>query len=100
MAIVIKKRVSLEFIGDDYKDSYIVFKALAIKEYADLQSKAKALEEDPEKSLEFIINTVKDRFIEGSVEGKDITADDLTDFPGDVFLEFFNNIRGQLDPKA
>lgn len=98
--IKIKKRVSLDFIGEEYKDSYLVFNSIAVKEYEGLQKSIKAIEGDDEKALPFITEQLKSRFIEGKVDGQAVTADDLEDLPGDVFIECFNQIRGQLDPKA
>lgn len=99
MAIVIKKRIDLGYLGEGYADSYLTFKAIAIREYDELTSKAKAVEKDQAKALPFITAQLKERFIEGKVLGENVTADDLEDLPADVFLRCFEEIRGQLDPK-
>lgn len=100
MAIVIKKRVSLEFISEEYKDSYLIFKAIPVRDYQGLQDSIKAIEKDESKGLPFIAEQLTGRFIEGKVLGQDVSADEIEDLPGDVFIECFNQIRGQLDPKA
>ena len=88
--IVIKKRVSLDFLGEEYKDSYLILKSISIGEYDKLGDA-----------------TVKDVVIERFLDGKikqdgeliDITKENLTELPGEVFVEAFAAITGQLDPK-
>jgi hypothetical protein len=91
MALVIKKRVSLEFLGEDYKDSYVLCSSVSIGEYEKIKD-----------------DTVKDLVIKHFLEGKikqdsglvDITKDNLEELPGEVFVEVFAAITGQLDPKS
>jgi hypothetical protein len=99
MSIVIKRRVSLEFLGEDYKDSYLVFKSIALREYDALQIAAKEVEKDETKSISFIQEQLLTRFIEGKIDNQTVTPDDLLDLPVDVILECFNQIRGNLSPK-
>lgn len=35
--IVIKKRINLDFLGDDYKDAYLVFKSIPLPDYEEIQ---------------------------------------------------------------
>lgn len=35
--IVIKKRINLDFLGDDYKDAYLVFKSIPLPDYESIQ---------------------------------------------------------------
>lgn len=58
-----------------------------------------AIGDDQTKALPFITEQLKSRFIEGEIQGQKVTADDLEDLPGDVFLDCFKQIRGNLDPK-
>lgn len=34
MEIVIKKKVTLEFLGDEYKNAYLVFRSMPLKDYS------------------------------------------------------------------
>lgn len=90
MEIIIKKKIALGFLGDEYKDSYINLKAIPVKE------------------LESLDGTIKEevvkRFVDGKInqDGKmiDITKENLFDLPGEVFIEGFAQISGKkLDPK-
>ena len=33
----IKKKISLDFLGDDYKEGYLIFKSMPIKEFEEFQ---------------------------------------------------------------
>ena len=98
--MIIRKRVNLDFLGEEYKDSYLYLKALAVKEYPALQAEIDKVEKDQAQALPFIVEQIKSRFLDGKVEGKDITAEDLDDFSADVFMECFSQIRGNISPKA
>jgi len=98
--VIIRKRVNLDFLGEEYKDSYLYLKALAVKEYPELQAEIDKVEKDQAQALPFIVEQIKSRFLDGKVEGKDITAEDLDDFSADVFMECFSRIRGNISPKA
>lgn len=89
--IVIKKRVSLGFLGEEYKDSYLILKSISIGEYENLGD-----------------ITVKDAVIERVIGGEikqdnetiKIDKNNITELPGEVFVEAFAAITGQLDPKV
>jgi hypothetical protein len=69
--IVVTKRVSLEFLGDDYKEGYITVKSIPLKEYDSLQADIKSVEDDNAKALEYIKKLVGERFVEGKIpQGK------------------------------
>ncbi len=91
--ITIKKRISLGFLGEDYTDSYMIFNCVSVAEFDDPKAFTGTVREE----------TIK-RFIEGKVnqDGQmvDITKDNITDLPSDVFIESFNHITGnKIDPK-
>lgn len=99
MAIRIKKKVTLEFLGDEYKDSYLVFAALPVKDFKDFQEKADKAADD-EKALDLIIATLKDNFIEGKVEDQTVTAEDMDSLDRETVLKSFQRYTGtDLDPK-
>lgn len=100
--IIIKKRISLDFLGEDYADSYLVFKSIPIKDYDGLQKKIKTLENDSEKSFKFIQEELTSKFVEGKIkQGSDlvdVSVENLSDFPADVYLEAFSQITGKISP--
>ena len=57
--IVIKKRVSLDFLGEDYKEAYINFKSIPALDYEQIQEDTKKLEEGDKNSLTYIIGVLK-----------------------------------------
>jgi hypothetical protein len=89
MGLIIRKKVSLEFLGDEYKDSFLIVRAVGVSEYENVEG------------------TVRDeviaRFIEGKInqDGKleDITKENITDLPGEVFVEAWGIMTGTL-PKV
>lgn len=101
--IVINKRVSLAFLGDEYKDSYITVRYVPVKEYDDLMSLATKAA-DKKESVKFIQEQIKERFVEGKIQqdGKlvDLTLEDLPSFPADVFITAYQEITGQANPKS
>lgn len=95
MSLVIKKRVSLDFLGDDYKDSYLILRAMSVQEYDSLENDKK--------------QTVKDAVCERLIEGQinqdgsliKITQENIKELPGDVFVKAWGAILGEeIDPKS
>lgn len=96
--IVIKRRVSLDFLGDDYKDSYLEFSSMNIKEYSDYFADAKKLDEI--KSMTLIMDALKRHFLSGKFLDQDVVADDLEQFDPQTLLKAFSNFTGATpDPK-
>lgn len=102
--IVVKKRVSLEFLGDEYKDAYLDFESIPMRDYEGLVSASLALQDDASKSLGFIQEQVVNRFIGGKFPSgdklEDVSKDDLLDFPGEVFVQAMQQLTGQVSPKV
>lgn len=104
--IIIKKKVTLEFLGDEYKDSYITFKSIPIGEYEDLISKVDKVEES--KSMSEIMKILETYFVEGLFDGQKLVKEDVNQFDGETILKCFETLTGQktvegerqLDPKS
>lgn len=90
MTLIIRKKVSLEFLGDEYKDSYIIAKAISLDEFNILK-----------KSDETIGELVKTRIIEGKIKQDnqdiDITKENAGELPGEVFTYIWTVLTG-IDP--
>lgn len=108
MTVSIKKRISLEFIGEEYKESYITLKALPLNKYEEYINKTKQIDkESKDKPLEpvyFILNLLKEHFVEGKIfnDGKvqDFQADDFGDLDFPTITKIFNEFTGvNPDPK-
>lgn len=90
--LIIKKRVSLDFLGDEYEKSYVNVRAISVSEYDEIK-----------KSEKSVKDTVLDRFVSGEIDqnGKmtELTRENLEELPGEVFVEAFNQMLGKIDPK-
>lgn len=102
--IVIKKTVSLEFLGEQYKDAYLEFSSIPLKEYNRYVSMIK--EADEAKSAQLVIDTLTEHFIGGKFpdeDGKlfDLEKDDINEFDLGVAIQSFKILTGQdQDPKV
>ena len=103
--IQIEKRISLEFFGDGYVDSYVIFQAIPMRDYGEIQSKIASIQEsnDNQEAMKFMVDLLSDRFISGEIaqDGKlqAVTKNDLLDLPGEFFIGVMERLSGQ-DPKA
>lgn len=91
MAIVIKKRVELGFLGDEYKDSYLILRSISVNEHENIGDKT-------------VKEVILEHFIEGKIQqGEDkvtITKDNLGELSGEVLHKAFEVIAGVVDPKV
>lgn len=97
--IVIKKRIALDFIGEDYKDCYLEFKTIPMKEYEKYVAMANE-NKDEKKAVGFITSTLQDLFISGKFidennELFDVKKDELGDFDMNVMVTVFKTLTGQ-----
>ena len=103
--IKINKKIGLEFLGEDYAESFVVLTAIPLKEYDEIGKQTEAIQkkENNKEAMEFMVNLIKDRFVSGSInqdgEMVAITKDDLDEFPGEFFLNAIQKLSGQ-DPNA
>lgn len=103
--IRIKKRVTLEFLGESYKDSFLVFHAMPIKDYRAFQEKIDKIGDNNQKATEVVLSTLKENFVEGSidVDGKDqpVEAADLDSLDIETILKAFQRYTGtDIAPKV
>lgn len=105
MALVIKKRVSLDFLGNGYEDAYLVFKSIPAIELEELTPKLEKLEKETKGSLAFVISILKDYFLSGEFpndEGKlePVNKEDLDQLDPNSVVKCFQVFTGQqIDPK-
>lgn len=103
--IKIEKRISLDFIGEGYSDSYVIFEAIPMKDYADIQAKIEAIQETENNAdaMQFMVDLLSSKFIKGEIKQDEkmqtVTKDDLLDMPGEFFLGVMERLTGQ-SPKA
>lgn len=100
MKIVIKKQISLEFLGEAFKDSYLTFRTMPLREYEELLPTIEGIGDDGKKSLNLIKKVLEEHFIEGKFENQEVTKDDLQEFDLDTLTKCFQMFTGQADPKV
>jgi hypothetical protein len=97
--IVIKKKISLDFIGKDYADCYLEFKTIAMKDYEKYVGLA-TQNKDESKAVGFIVETLASLFVSGKfIDDKDelfdVNKDELGDFDMQVMITVFKALTGQ-----
>lgn len=101
--IVIKKRVNFEFLGDEYKDSYLNFKSIPVSEFDKITKDIEQLEKEKKGYMSFILNVLKDHFIDGKFLGQDLGSEDkdeIDNLDSESTIRCFKLLTGQeLDPK-
>lgn len=103
MGIVIKRKVNLDFLGDDYKEAYIIFKALPVSEYETVIPKLNEIT-DTVENIQYILKILQDKFISGKFPSDDglidLTSKDLGSLDEYTLAECLSYITGQkIDPK-
>lgn len=96
--IVIKKRITLEFIDEKYKDCYLEFKTIPMKDYGKYVDMATGEKET--KAVDFITNTLTDLFVAGKFLGEDgelfdVKKEELGEFDINTTIAVFKILTGQ-----
>lgn len=105
MGLVIRKKVTLEFLGDEYKDAYLVFRALPIKDLQEIQDKMpKEDAKDRSQAIPIMLDVLKEYFLSGKSPDEDgnlqdVTKEDLDNLDSSTAIECFQALSG-VDPKA
>lgn len=95
--IVIKKRIDLDFLGEDHKESYLMFKAMPVVEY---QSFIKNTPDQRVDEINYIVKIMQDKFIEGKFGSESVEAKDIPLFDEGTLAKCFAVLTGQADPKV
>lgn len=97
--IVIKKRIDLDFLGEDYKGGFVEFKSLSIKEVQDNIDEMQAIGDDNKKAVEMMLTMLGKAFIRGEFVNGDtkaeINKEDLAEFDMESISKFFSILSGQ-----
>lgn len=106
MPIVIKRKISLDFLGEEYKEAYITFKAIPVKDFSELmQRMPKDGQEDNVKSMELMLEMLEKYFYEGKFPNdkgdlEPLSKEDVKDLDQQASLKCFQMLVGQdTDPK-
>lgn len=108
MEITVNRKISLEFLGEQYQEGFLTFKSIPLDE---LESWDAAVAKEEKKggkgALEGMKNLLKERFVEGQFPNKDgalepVTKDDLGKFDAGVFVHIVSVLQGGVyaNPKG
>lgn len=106
--IVIKRKVSLSFLGEQYSEAYINFRTIPVKDYIELEEKMPKQDDTNTSNKTFVpmvIELLKKYFSDGKFPDEtgelvDLDADDIDDLDSETTITCFNVLVGQAnDPK-
>jgi hypothetical protein len=106
MPIKIKKRVSLEFLGEEYQDAYLVFQSIPVGDLENIQETLDTMKSETKSPTAAILELLKKYFISGEFPDDDgklqpVTSGDLNDLDPTSCVACFKAFTGQdPDPKG
>lgn len=112
MGFIVKRKLDLSFLGDDWHDCYIEFRAPSykeVKEIAKIESKTIDGQTPPDtgSDADIVVNTLKDHIIAGkgydpdAENGKtDIDQSNFENLPPQVISKSVELLLGDPDPKS
>lgn len=107
MKFSIKKKVPLDFLGEEWKDAYIILTPLAVREFERIQKIAPKDETDVEANLEAMnqmLAIISEHFVSGKgYDGEALVAiekDDIKDLPMEILTVLISSLAGKADPKS
>lgn len=105
---IVRKRLSLDFFGEDWQDCFIEFTPITYKEANELanlgETNAENLSnEQREKLAKQTLQLLKDHFISGKGYTEagvvELEADDIEQMPVEIIGKAIGQLRGEIDPK-
>lgn len=103
----IKKKVELGFLGEEWKDAYIMLTPLAVREFERIQKIAPKDDTDVDANLEAMnqmLAIVAEHFVSGKGwDGEALVAiekDDIKDLPMEILTVLISSLAGKADPKS
>lgn len=101
MALVIKKRVGLEFLGTEYKDAYIVFQSIPARDLPDIIELSEKANSDTKALIPIFIQVLEKYFLTGEATGEAVVKEDIGQLDAETILHCFKILTGQdIDPKV
>jgi hypothetical protein len=97
--LIIRKRVTLEFLGDAYKEAYLEFKSIPVADYDDLIAKTNSAKGS--ESFTVILDILKSYYLGGKFpndknELEDLESkEELDSLDRDALIECFAKLTGQ-----
>jgi hypothetical protein len=96
MPIVIRKKVTFDFLGEEYKDAYLTFQSIPLKDFEELVVKIKSVENDNTKAAQFMLDALKHYFMEGNFPDMEkVVKEDLDGLDPESVIRCFQLFTGQ-----
>jgi len=100
MALVIKKTVNLDSLGEEYSGIVLEFKSIPASDVAKF-SKEVPSEDDLDGTVTFFLQVLKSNFVSGKQGNESVNADDLSLLDIEALMFVFKILTGQdIDPKS
>lgn len=107
-SIVIKKRVNLDFLGEEYKDAYLTFRSIPLVDLEKVLADMPKTDEEAQnlKIVPIMLGKLKQYFLNGKFPNDDgeleeVTSEDLEGLDTESAIYCFQLWTGQLsDPKS
>lgn len=108
--LIIKRKLDLDFLGEEHKDSYLTFRSVPVKEYGGLLKKIEAVQDnDATSATEAMLDILKDYFIDGVFDRQKVVKEDLDNLDADTVIKCFQTLTNRtinedgeatIDPKV
>lgn len=99
------KRLSLAFLGEDWKDCYISYNAITVSDVKNKFPKLASIDPDDVKAvnagIDNMLDILKEKFIEGKSPEGDLTKEDLDEMPVEIIresLSFLSAAKTNISP--
>lgn len=101
-------RVSLDFLGDRWKDAYVVFRDLPYSEYKAFRTKSQTMDSATDEEAESeLIKVIQENFVEGKTLDADGAMVEMSkemfspeNFSLRALTTFHRYVIGAIDPKG
>ena len=106
---LVRKHFSLDFLGEEWKDAYLVFSAFVMSDIKDRLAKLANLEQDDSEAvmagLTEMVSLLEEKFIEGKgvdASGKliPVEKEDIKDLPVEVISKAVSFLSQGLSQKS
>jgi len=106
--IVIKRKLSLAFLGEENKDDYLTFRSIPVIEFDNMIQKINGVDAEDNKTATIVmLDILKEYLLDGVYGGDKVVKGDLDGLDGAVVMKCFETLTGRpieggdpIDPKV
>lgn len=100
MGLVVRKKVPLDFLGEGYEGSFLVFRSIPVSDLLKIQDKLPKEDEASIKAIPIILEILKEYFVTGEFPNE-VTGDievvqakDIDNMTSDMAVRCFQSLTG------